>query len=115
MTLIGVDYSDTVPAGIVMSQDPMPETFADVGSEIVIRISGGPSTRQLPDLRGWKEPAARTYLEGLGYRVQEVKVSVSSYERGRVDSMNPSAGTALIYLTEYCFFFYSDTKREKPC
>ena len=31
------------------------------------------------------------------------------------DMLCYAAGTALIYLTEYCFFFYSDKKREKPC
>ncbi len=93
--MVGKAYSDSVPKGTILWQDPMPETYADRGSAISVLVSAGPESQPLPDIRGWEEAAARTYLEALGYRVSEVEVTVSAYEKGRVDSLSPAPGTAV--------------------
>lgn len=93
--LAGKQFSDTVPKGTILSQDPMPETFADLNTEVSVIVSDGPEQKPLIDLAGWERTAARVYLEAMGYTVQEVEITVSSYERGRVDNMSPAAGTPL--------------------
>ncbi len=93
--LVGKQFSDTVEKGTIISQDPMPESFADLNTEVSVIVSDGPEQKPLPDLAGWERTAARAYLEALGYTVQEVEITVSNYERGRVDNMNPAAGAPL--------------------
>ncbi len=93
----GKQYSDSVPEGIIVAQEPMPETYADPNSVIEIYISDGPATKEMPDLLGWEREAAITYLEAMGYRVSVIEVTVSNYERGRVDAISPAPGA---WMTE---------------
>lgn len=91
----GKEYSDSVPAGMIVSQDPLPETYADVNSVIEVYISDGPAEKEMIDLLGWERDAAVTYLEAMGYRVSVVEVTVSDYPRGRVGGMSPAPGTPI--------------------
>lgn len=92
----GTQYSTSVPEGVIIAQEPMPETNADVNSVIDVYISAGPREKELRNVCGWERDAAKIYLESLGYRVSEIEVTVSSYERGRVDGMSPAPGTAMV-------------------
>lgn len=93
--IVGTQFSDTAPEGVIVSQDPSPETPAEVESVIEVYISAGTAQKALPDIRGWERAAAKTYLEALGYVVSEVEITVSNQERGRVDTTVPAAGTKL--------------------
>lgn len=93
----GKQYSDSVPAGIIVAQEPMPESYADPNTVVEVYISDGPAEKTLPDLLGWEREAAITYLEAMGYRVSVIEVTVSNYERGRVDAMSPAPGA---WMTE---------------
>ncbi len=92
VNVIGKQYSDTIPAGVITEQDPMPETYADINSVINVYVSAGPREREMVNLIGWERGAAITYLEGLGYKVTVREVTTSQYERGRVDGMAPAPG-----------------------
>ncbi len=91
----GKEYSDSVPAGMIVSQYPMPESYADVNSVIEVYISDGPAEKEMIDLLGWERESAVAYLEALGYRVSVIEVTVSDYPRGRVDGMSPAPGTPI--------------------
>lgn len=93
--LAGKQYSDTVPKGVIIAQDPMPETFAPAMTPIKVTVSAGPESQPLPDVTGWEEEAAKAYLEALGYQVSEVEVTVSEYEAGRIHGTTPAPGTVL--------------------
>lgn len=91
----GKQYSDTVPAGEIVAQDPMPESYADLNGVIEVYISDGPAEKEMIDLLGWKREAAVAYLEALGYRVSVIEITLSDYPRGCVDGMAPAPGTML--------------------
>lgn len=82
------------PAGTILSQTPAAGEEVAPGSEIKVVISTGQEGElvKVPNLAGWKEEHAKLYLEALGFRVKTVKVQVSQYEKGVVDSTDPKAG-----------------------
>ena len=94
--VVGTKFSDTVPAGVILTQDPMPESSAEVSAVIEVYLSAGAEKKRLPDLKGWDRVAARAYLEALGYTVSEVEVTVSDQERGAVETSFPAPGTELM-------------------
>ncbi len=94
--IVGTQFSDTAPEGVIVAQEPSPETRAEVGSVIEVYISAGTAEKALPDVSGWESEAATEYLKALGYTVSELKVTVSKEERGRVDTTEPAAGTKLM-------------------
>ena len=89
----GKEFSDSIPEGMIVSQYPLPETYADVNTVIEVFISDGPAEKDMINLLGWERDAAVTYLEAMGYRVSVIEVTVSDYPRGRVDGMSPAPGT----------------------
>jgi len=88
----GKEYSDSVPAGMIVSQDPLPETYAEVNSVIEVFISDGPAEKAMVDVIGWERDSAVTFLETLGYYVGVVEVTYSDQPRGRVDSLSVAPG-----------------------
>lgn len=96
VVLGGLQYSDTVPKGQIISQTPEAESEALITEAIEVIISAGPEKIQIPDVRGWKEEHAKLYLEAKGFEIEEVvRLPVSSYERGCVDSVSPAIGNRL--------------------
>ncbi len=89
----GKEFSDSIPEGMIVSQYPLPESYADVNTVIEVFISDGPAEKDMINLLGWERDAAVTYLEAMGYRVSVIEVTVSDYPRGRVDGMSPAPGT----------------------
>ncbi len=79
---------DTIPAGVVISQLPDPDTQMMKGDSVVITISQGPVTALTPDLLGMsrEEAAAKLKEKGLGYVVFKI---ASSEPIDTVISQNP--------------------------
>ena len=77
----------------VASTDPASGTKADLGTEVSIVLSNGPS---VPDVTGMTEEDAKKQLSSSGYTNVEVKTtSVSSESQdGVVVSMSPDAGSS---------------------
>ncbi len=88
-------FSNSAARGTIMSQTPDAGAEAEVGGTIRVIISIGPEKVQVPDLRGWKQEHATTFLEALGFKVDVIKVQDSDYERGYVDSTSPGADTGM--------------------
>lgn len=59
-------FSDTVPAGSVVEQDPVAGTAAHRTDTVHVTVSKGPEMVTVPNLRGKQYDEAKQILEGLG-------------------------------------------------
>ncbi|MCW2542696.1 MAG: hypothetical protein JWM40_248, partial [Frankiales bacterium] len=84
-------FSDTVPAGTVMDQNPRGGGKADKGSTVTLTVSKGPDVVTLPDVKGKKFEDARNELMALGLQVKKYQPFPGG--PGKVRSMDPNAGT----------------------
>jgi serine/threonine-protein kinase len=86
------DYSDTVPAGSVISQSPDAGSSQPKFTTVTIVVSKGPSLVTIPDIpNGTDADQAKSTLEGMG-----LKVKINKQFGGflnKVVAMNPKAGT----------------------
>ncbi|MGH8776424.1 MAG: PASTA domain-containing protein, partial [Jiangellaceae bacterium] len=84
------ESNPTVPAGVVISQDPASGTGFR-GDEIRLKVSQGPQNAQVPvpNVVGWHIDQARPFLELFGFEVE----SRGGFLGGRiVQNQNPKAG-----------------------
>ncbi|MHC4062536.1 MAG: PASTA domain-containing protein, partial [Planctomycetota bacterium] len=87
------EYNDTVPATVVISQNPAAGTLVPIGSSVDLVVSLGQP--QVPDVVGETEPNATTAITA----VDNLTVGTVSYDyndsvpQGLVISQNPAAGT----------------------
>jgi len=85
-------YSDTVPAGQVISQNPAGGSSARKFSTVTLIVSQGPPLVTIPDLaNGTSTGDARRTLEALGLKVKVRKAFGGLL--GRVVGMDPKAGS----------------------
>ena len=80
--------------GLVMAQDPDPQTMLPPGSEIDITVSTGDPDVVVPSVIGDNRFDAQAELEDLGLRVRFQKQQ-SDEERDTVLSTDPEAGTSV--------------------
>ena len=86
------DFSATVPAGTVISQDPAPDGQAPKFSTVHLVVSKGPPLVTLPHIaNGTAAEDAKKMLENLGLKVKFKKVFGGFLHE--VVGMDPSAGT----------------------
>jgi len=85
------EFSDTVPAGVVIRHDPVPGAEAPRDSTVTVVVSKGPDLVPVPDLRGDTVEDAVSALEAAG-----LQVDVVGYRPGRrVREQDPEGGTKL--------------------
>jgi serine/threonine-protein kinase len=65
-------YSDSVDAGTVISQDPVPGEEVLRGSTVRVVVSRGPDVVEVPDVGGQAVEDAVRILEGAGFQVTDV-------------------------------------------
>jgi len=94
------DYSDTMPAGSVMSQNPLAGASVALGSAVGLAVSLGPAAApppvsvSVPDVVGLTQAAAETAISDTGLTVGVVTQEYSdSVPAGSVISESPTAGT----------------------
>jgi serine/threonine-protein kinase len=87
------EFSDAVPRGRVISQNPNRGTIVRKGDTVSIVVSLGPRSFPMPNVVGMTEAAARSKLEGLGLRVRVVDLPGSSGDK--VVGQQPRAGTTV--------------------
>jgi serine/threonine-protein kinase len=93
------DYSDTVPAGSVIRQDPAAKASVAKFSTVNLVISQGPRLITLPQIRnGTPVALAQDRLERLGLTVR-IKRAFGGF-LGTVVGMDPAAGTQVRPGTE---------------
>ena len=76
--------NNEAPRGIVIGQNPGEETSQPRGSRITLSVSQGPTTVEVPDVLGFQEDAARSTLEGEGFRVRVRRQEVSTPEEADI-------------------------------
>lgn len=85
---VNEDYSDTVPQGEIISQDPMVNASMPKGSAVNVLVSRGPEIvlSNVPDLVGKTEREAQALLEAIGLTIGTVtkQPTGSEEQSGRV-------------------------------
>jgi beta-lactam-binding protein with PASTA domain/serine/threonine protein kinase len=90
VTVADEEYSDTVPEGYVISQDPTTGTLHR-GDTVSFVVSQGPELVEVPSVRAMGVDAATELLEGLGFTV-ETEEADNYLGLGYVFSSDPDSG-----------------------
>jgi eukaryotic-like serine/threonine-protein kinase len=110
--VVGMDYADAVqtlddanltsrkreifsnkPAGQVITQNPKAGEQVVEGTEVVLKVSKGKKTAQVPNVVGMSEADARATLEHAGFQVQSIDAPSSDTPQGVVFDQSPDSGT----------------------
>jgi beta-lactam-binding protein with PASTA domain/predicted Ser/Thr protein kinase len=103
-TLTGAGFSDsqistetvdsTEPEGRVVGMNPGPASQASSGTRITLQVSGGPADITVPNVRGMKEPEARTRLASAGFTnvTSQPTENDGTVGEGEVVNTNPEPG-----------------------
>ena len=90
-----VQFDDTVPAGVVISQTPNGGTLMK-GDTVTLVVSKGPEMVTIPSgLVGAKDTDAKQILEGLGLKVTFVPITADVVNQHIVSEVNPPSGTSV--------------------
>ncbi|MEX0873934.1 MAG: PASTA domain-containing protein [Actinomycetota bacterium] len=90
------EFSETVPAGEVMSTTPAAGRLAPKGSQVSVITSKGPRTFPMPELAGKTLEGAKKIAKDAGLLVKnEYPVPGSGEPKGQVQGQNPPAGTSV--------------------
>jgi beta-lactam-binding protein with PASTA domain/predicted Ser/Thr protein kinase len=87
------DFSTSVKKGDVIRTDPPIGSEAPKGSDVTLVVSKGPKTFAMPNVVGMTAEAATAKLEGLGLKVEEVRVPGSIGDT--VVGQKPDKGTTV--------------------
>ena len=87
---VGLEPSETVGEGTVLSQDLTPGLLVDRESEVSLIISSGPDLQEVPDMRGLTVFDAKRRLAEVGLQVGEIRG-----DGLKVQGTEPAAGTFL--------------------
>ena len=88
------DFSDTVPAGTVISQEPEPGSQAFVGDALSYVVSKGPRMVEVPNLRGKTMDEARRILSDLGLKAN-VRKRLLGLDPNHVYDQSPASGQSV--------------------
>ena len=90
---VSAEYSESTPAGQVVSTDPGKGEDLRLGSQVSLVLSRGPAPIKVPDVVGATEAAAKSSLREAGFSEFGVKFEFSdSVAKGLVISTKPAAG-----------------------
>lgn len=93
---ITTQSSSTVPAGSVISSNPVAGTLVALGSAVNLVIAGTPVTVTVPDVVGLTQSNAETAITNAGLVVGTISTASSdTVAAGDVISQNPLAGTSV--------------------
>ena len=94
---VETEYSDTVAAGNVISQDPLAGTSAPRGSAINLTVSIGPEPVNVPNVVNMTQSAAEAALTSAGLAVGTISQAVDAVVAvGNVISQSPAAGASVL-------------------
>ena len=85
------EYSDSVPAGNIISQDPDGSAPIAKGATVTITISKGPSSISIPNVKSLDLQAATKILENLGFVVNHK--SIGTRKNKVVIGVSPKVGS----------------------
>jgi eukaryotic-like serine/threonine-protein kinase len=109
--VVGMDYADAVdalnehnldarkrevfstkPPGQVVGQDPPEGDVVPENSTVVLRVSKGQETVEVPNVIGMTEENARATLEAADFQVEKVEAPSDSTPAGIVSDQSPDGG-----------------------
>ncbi len=87
------EFSTTIEAGRVVTQDPPPTTPVERGGTVTVRISKGPDLVAFPDLAGQLYPQAQESLTAAGYVVNSLLgTTEGTFVSASIDGAEVQAG-----------------------
>ena len=89
------DYSDTVPAGSVISSNPAEGTSVPPNTPVDLVISQGPQPITVPDLTGQSQQAASDALTAIGLTATVTQQNSCTVPSGNVISQSPQPPATL--------------------
>ena len=97
LELIGFVHDSTMPVGSIVKQYPLAGDVQEVGDPIYVVVNSTPgndtTTVSVPNLIGWKEAHAKSFLEYMGFTVKVIPRSNVSQDEGLVCAVHPGAGS----------------------
>ena len=87
------EYSDTVEAGLVISQDPTGGSSAKKDSKVNIVLSLGVEQGSVPDLSGKNAQEAQKAIEDAGFKAEFGGNEPSDVDKDLVSRQEPAAGS----------------------
>ena len=88
-----VERTASQQSGQVIGQNPEGGTQADEGSTVVLTVSGGPGSAQVPSVTGLSEDDAREKLEDAGFEVRVRDEPSDNVKKGDAIGTEPGPGT----------------------
>ncbi|MFE6507454.1 Stk1 family PASTA domain-containing Ser/Thr kinase [Nocardioides sp. NPDC057767] len=86
------ESSDSVAVGVVISQDPPAGQEVEEGSTVTLTVSTGPPNREMPNVVGMQQAAAKDLLEGAPYNFTvKIETAPSDKDKGTVIESDPVA------------------------
>jgi beta-lactam-binding protein with PASTA domain len=96
------EFSNDIPEGQILSQNPPPETDVPVQSTVSVAVSRGSNVPKvaMPDVRGQNIEAAKNRLRGLGFtNIDTVPSSVTNDAGQTVTQQSPAGGQSVTSST----------------
>lgn len=89
------EYNESVAAGLVVSQDPVPDRQVRRGTKVSYVVSRGPAPVKVPDVTGRPEQDAVDALGSAGLTAQKGGEEFDkAVAKGSIISQDPASGTA---------------------
>jgi len=86
-------FHKTIPADVVLEQDPPAGSVQKRDASVTLIISGGQRTATVPEVAGSSQQQAQIAIENAGFTFGTVSQQTSNVARGAVISSVPPAGT----------------------
>ena len=103
------EYSDTVPAGQIMTQEPAADTVLKAGETIRLVVSKGPQMAEMPNIIGFTQDSAVKELEARGLVAScFMVVNDGSYASGCVVRTSEEPGTKVEVGTVITVYIAAD-------
>lgn len=91
---VGEEFNDDVAEGLIIRQDPPPNSPLAAGEQMSVAVSLGPEFVTIPDVRGVPLATASNRLEDLGFVVSVAEEEDASFAEGTVIRTEPDTSAA---------------------
>jgi beta-lactam-binding protein with PASTA domain len=88
-------FHRTIPANVVLQEDPPAGSRQKRGTTVVLALSGGQRSAEVPVVTNMSQQQARIAIENTGLTMGSATEQLSDLPRGLVVASNPPAGTKI--------------------
>jgi serine/threonine-protein kinase len=88
-------FTKNTPANVVLQEDPPAGSRQKRGTTVVLAISGGQKSAEVPVTTNMSQQQARIAIENTGLTLGNVTEQLSDQPRGLVIASSPAAGTSI--------------------